>query len=980
MTTVTTYKDFQVKRRSKILELQATLIELEHEPTGAAVMHLACDDDENLFSLSFRTWPDSSNGVAHVLEHTVLCGSEKFPIRDPFFSMSRHSLNTFMNALTGADFTCYPAASQVPKDFYNILEVYLDAVFKPLLSKESFLQEGHRLEFLESDNPKTPLCIKGIVFNEMKGSLANPDTRLSEHMMEFLFPDLTYGVNSGGDPHVIPGLTHSQLKAFHAKFYHPSRCLFFFYGNLPLEDHLDFITKHALQGVEKLPPLPLLPRQPRLKEKVVRAFPYPIAEEEDLTDKTMVGMGFLTCSILDQEELLALEVIDLVLMGTDAAPLKMALLKSGLCKQTDSALEDEISEVPFLLVCKGCKQEDVDALEEVVRDTLKKMVASGFPSHLVEGAIHQLELSRYEITGNSSPYGLSLFFRSALLFQHGGNPEDGLAIHSLFKKLKDKIKDPHYLPSLVQRHFLDNPHFVRITLYPDTDLAARERAAEEEKTRLILESCSEETIQQILSQSKSLQACQESGDEEETAILPTVSLADVPQKGKEFALHQQQEGIWTLFHHSCFTNDILYADLVFDLPETAEEDLPYLRLFSLLLPQLGCGGRNYKDHLDYVLQHTGGVGVSMDLSLQIKDPSLMRPMLSLRGKCLHRKVDKLFPLFSDILQSADFTDKERLQELLMQHFHGLKNAIQSHSLRYAVNLAASGLSVPSRIINLWYGLEYYWKLKEIVDLFEKTPSLLIDKMQQMQQNYLCLQGGHLVLSCDDSIVSSLKKEAFFGLQELPTKAYPTWKGNFSLPSVESQGRLTSSPVAFTAMIFRSLAYHHPAAPLLSLASEIMENTTLHRKIREQGGAYGSGAVNALLSAHFYFYSYRDPNLSSTLDAFSESIDEIARGNFDEEDLVEAKLGIIQELDAPCAPSSRAMTAYSRWRSGRTAEQRQAFRMRILKASTDEVQKSVQEHLVKAIKSSTIVSFANKDLFEKENIALQTKALPLYALE
>ncbi len=349
------YNGFTLTKIFPIPELQCVLRELVHEKTGAQVMHIENEDPENVFCLSFRTLPDTSNGVAHILEHTVLCGSEKFPVKDPFFAMNRRSLNTFMNALTGSDFTCYPAASQVSKDFYNLLDVYIDAVFKPLLNELSFLQEGCRLEFSTPDNPETLLEYKGIVYNEMKGALSSPTTRLSEAINETLFPHLTYGINSGGDPKVIPELTYHDLKEFHRTYYHPSRCLFFFYGNMPLEQHLDFIAEHALQNVEKLDPIPQLPLQPRFREPREKIMAYPISPDEDPKDKTLLAFSWLTCHILEQQELLALSVIEIALLDNDASPLKMALLKSGLCKQVSAYSEDEISEVPFIIVLIGCE-------------------------------------------------------------------------------------------------------------------------------------------------------------------------------------------------------------------------------------------------------------------------------------------------------------------------------------------------------------------------------------------------------------------------------------------------------------------------------------------------------------------------------------------------------------------------------------------------------------------------------------------------
>lgn len=972
------YGNFVIHRVTEITEIQSTLVEAEHLPSGAQIMQIANDDDENLFNLSFRTWPDRSNGVAHILEHTVLCGSKKFPVKDPFFSMNRRSLNTFMNALTGADFTCYPAATQVEKDFYNLLEVYLDAVFRPVLTKLSFLQEGHRLEFLNPGDPNSPLLFKGIVYNEMKGAMATGEARLMESLMQSLFPDLTYGFNSGGDPAEILSLTYEELKGFHEKFYHPSRCLYFFYGNLPLEKHLDFLEEHALKGVEKLPPLPLLSKQPRFKRKVEKTLTYPISADEEPENKSLMALAWLTCTILEQEELLALCVLEVVLMGTDAAPLKKALLKSGLCKQADSFLEIEISEIPFAIICKGCSEKSADRLEKIIRETLAQLVEEGLPNHLVEGAIHQLEIARTEIIGNSSPYGLHLYFRSALLKQHGGNPEDGLRVHSLFGTLREKVKDSRYLPNILKKHVLQNPHCVRLMMHPDKGLLKKEIEAEKTKIYEICKTLKDPDIQQILKQSQELTKLQEALETENLNILPKVNLSDVSPESKEFPLYHEKFEQLELFYHPCFTNELIYADLVFDLPDIAEEDLPYLRLFTLLLPQMGCGGRDYQDHLEYLLEYTGGIGVSLDLGLQADNPAQMRPSLSIRGKALYRKMDKFFPLFRDLVISANFKDTTRLKELLVQHFHSLENSLQHSALRYAVNLASRGLSVPSTILSQWYGLDYFWTIKNTLKEFEKNPDLLINKLIQLQTQCLGLEGGNLVLSCDEKIVQKLKNEKFYGLMEIPSRPFAPWKGVYPIQETASQGRITASPVAFTAMLFPSVNYIHPHAAALSVASEIMENLVLHKRIREQGGAYGAGAVNGSLSSQFYLYAYRDPHLSLTLTAFEEAIQTIVKGEFEPTDIEEAQLGLFQDLDSPIPPGVRAITAYGRLRGNRTSAIRHEFRKRLFELSKKEIQKAGKEHLEPGFKEGVLVSFAGKELLEKENKLLQNP-LPLHTI-
>lgn len=959
--------DFTITNLIEIDELQCTLTELEHGASGAQILHIGNDDEENLFNLSFSTRPSSSNGVAHILEHTVLCGSKKYPIPDPFFEMTRRSLNTFMNALTGPDFTCYPASSQVKKDFYNLLDVYVDSVFHPLMQRESFLQEGHRLEFAEKANPASPLLFQGIVYNEMKGALASGEARLHEYLMEAIFPDLTYGFNSGGDPKEIINLTYEQMVEFHQEFYHPSRCLYYFYGNIPLIEHLRYLEENVLKEVPRLPLLAPIPKQKRFEKPLFLTKTYPIAENEKEEEKSFYTTGYLTCSILEQEELLAINVLDIALMGTDASPLKSALLRSNLCKQADSIMDNEMNEIPFFIICKGCNSTAGEPLQRLIEETLQTIVKEGLSEHLVEGAIHQLEMARTEIVSNHAPYGLTLFFRSGLLKQHGGNPEDGLRIHTLFSNLRKRVADPRYLPSLIEKYFLNNPHQVRLTLNPDKNLAKEEAVQEMKKLDEIRQKLSSEDCDKIIEDALKLVTIQETKRDHE--ILPKVLISDVGPKEREFTL-KEEENFFQLYQHSCFTNDLIYADLVYELPDIAEADLPFLRLFSFLLPQVGCGGRNYKQLLDEMLEYTGGVGVALDLNMQDENPNQIRPTLALRGKALCHNQNKLFPLMRDMILSADFTDQERLKELLTQHFHALESSIQHNALKYAVNLAASGISVPGMILNKWYGLDYFDKIKEITE--SNDTEHLIQKMQQMQSLTLGLEYPHLLLSCDEKTYQELKAARFYGLEEIPTRPFKQWKGEFSIEKVPSQGRLIASPVGFTVQLFPCLPYSHPDTPALSIAAEIMVNQTLHKRIREQGGAYGSGAVNSMLLGDFYFYSYRDPNFQTTLAAFQEAVEMIATGEFEDRVIDEAKLGIFQDLDSPVAPGNRAEVAYFRRKGGRTPEKRQQFRDRLFAVDRTAIQKAGQAHLIPGLAQKTTITFAGKDFFEKEQVDL-----PLY---
>lgn len=976
-----TYHQFKLVKAIEITELQCFLRELIHEPSGARIMHLGNQDPENLFCLSFQTLPYNSNGVAHILEHTVLCGSEKFPVKDPFFAMSRRSLNTFMNALTGSDFTCYPAASQVPKDFYNLLEVYLDAVFHPNLKELSFLQEGHRLEFAVPTDPSTPLERKGIVFNEMKGVLSSASARLSEAINETLFPNVMYGVNSGGDPKDIPKLTYQELKDFHEKFYHPSRCLFFFYGNMPLEGHLDFIAEHTLSKTQKVDPLPPIPLQKRFKAPVYRDLYYPIAQDEDTAEKTLIAFGWLTCHILEQQEALALSILEIVLLDTDASPLKMALMKTGLCKQVSAFIDVEINEIPMGVILKGCRPEHADTLETVLFDALRRISEEGIPIQLVENAIHQLEFHGSEITGDHAPFGLSLFMRSGLLKQHGAAPEQGLMMHSLFEQIRQQtVEDPFFFSNLINKYLLDNTHFTRIVMQPDKNLEEEEANQERKLLNQLKASMSPKMIQEIVDKAEELEDFQKQQEEDDIDVLPQVTLKDVSLKSKNYELIEEKAGNLTLFHHHVFTNDIVYADLVFELPDLAEEDLIYLRLLMVVLTQMGCKDRSYAENLDFIQANTGGIGAGVSLNLQARDHNLFSPTFHLRGKALHRKAPKLFALLQDTVTAARLNDLHRLKEIIVKHFTAMESRLNQSALKYAINLSASAMNVPSKIANDLYGLNYYWKVRDILKHFDKEGPILLSKLLELQKQVLCLDHPQLVISCDAKTFDELKAHKFYGLEDLETHGYKPWTSNYPLNAIPSQGRFIASPVAFIGKVFPTVSYNHPDAPGLNIASFLFDNLTLHRRIREQGGAYGGGSVSNPLSGNFYFYSYRDPNITSTLGAFEEAVQNIINGNFNDSDIEAAKLEMIQSWDTPISPGSQAEVAYGWKREGRTLELRQTFRNQTLALTKENIIGAVDRQIVTNMNKGATVIFAGKEILEKANQEFSENGQPTLTLE
>lgn len=963
------YKDFVITKVLPLAEIQVTLIEAIHEPTGASIVHLANEDEENSFCLGFQTLPSSGNGAPHILEHIVLCGSKNYPTKDPFFSMSRRSLHTFMNAMTGADFTAYLAASQIEKDFYHLLDVYLDAVFYPQLKKMSFLQEGHRLEFADPKDPNTPLLYKGVVYNEMKGAMSSADSRLWHSLFAHIFPDLPYAHNSGGDPTQIPTLSYEELKEFYHNYYHPSHCVFYFYGNIPLQKHLDFLDKKLLHKMNKQAVLTPIPEQTRFSHPKMCHENYPIAHNEDPNKKSILAIAYLTCHVQDQEELLALSLLESILMDTDASLLKYPLLQSSLMGTVYSHLDNEMSECPWVFIFKGVNEEDVDPIKKIFFETLQKLVQEKIPKKLIDSSLHQLEFHRTEIVEEGLPYGLHLFMRSALIKLHGCETESGLIIHTLFDKLQKKLKDPTYLPSLIDKYLLKNTHRVDLILKPDPQLAGEEQAKEEAFLKQLKEDLTEEEKQKILKQSQELQTYQAEEDPKQVEKLPVLHVKDIPKSPKNFPLVTEKEPLPCYFH-DCFTNQILYADLTFDLPNLSDEELAVLPLFNSFLTDLGAGRDNYKKTVEKIHAYTGGIVAHLDLHVQTKDNNQFFPSISLHGSALYKNDEKLFNLLKAFIQKIDCYDSARIKELLIQEKTHLEGRKIRGAMRYAISSSLASFSYAQRLHDLWFGMGYYINVEKLCKDIDKAIPYLEESFNVLHDK-IFHQMPDLLLSCDKQKFTELKKKKFFHIGKgLKKTSHDYWQEKKPTSTFFSSGYFLPSPVAFTSYGLKTVGYTHEDAPALVVLSELLTNAYLHEEIREKGGAYGSGANYRPQTGHFYFYAYRDPHLSRTLKTCKEALEKASQGTFSQDQLFESKLGIVQHMDIPVSPGNRALVAYNWHRSSKTFTQRKHFREKLLAVTKKDIEKAIKRSLLPYLDKGKVVSFAEKKFFEEQNKELQ----------
>lgn len=958
------FGDFVVTRARPIPELQYRLIELIHEPSQARVIHVQADDRENLFSLSFQTVPSSSNGVAHVLEHTVLHGSEKFPVRAPLFSMMRRSMKTLMNAFTASDVTCYPASSQIKHDFYNLLDIYTDAVFHPLLRPLSFMQEGLRFELVD----KEKLNINGVVYNEMKGVMSDPYQRLLYELCGRLFPTSPYGLNSGGDPEQIPTLTLDELKNFHATYYHPSRCIFFFYGDLPLAEHLAFIEKRALSAVSPLPPLPPIQKQTPFSAPVYDSISFPVASSGSVDKNSHLAFGWLTTHISNQLECLALNILNTVLLETDASPLRHRLLQSGLCKQIMGFSDTEIVDVPYVILVSGCNSEDSNALEQLLFSTFEKLAQEGIPKEQIESALHQIELSTSEITTRRAPFNISF------LALHGIDPINGLLRRSLFQRLRDaQEKDPLFFQKLIKKYFVDNRHFVRLTMAPTHTFEMETKKKEEERLSELLSNLSEEQKKDISTQAENLIAFQH--EEESLDCLPTLALEDISKKCQQISLHKEPIGNAELFSHETFTNGISYASVSFPVPEIAPEDIWLLRVFFSLLPQLGCGNRSFEETLEYIEAHTGGIDTFFGLNRQASDPDTIRPTWGLRGKALDTNVDKLFEILSDFLLSSDFNNSKRIFELLERQLNSLENGIISFAPGFAGSLSAASLSAPHAISEQLYGLSYLRNLKALVQDYASQEKPFLEKLSKIKQAVLLTNGMEICFCGDPKTLLHLKENAFCGIANLKTKSFHSWKNPpIPVPVSTNQGIIIPSSVSFTGAALKTVPYTSREAPALRVLSHLVNNLVLHKALREEGGAYGGGASYDSVGGTFSFYSFRDPNIRSTLNTFESCFEKLLRDPISESDLIEAKFNVLQDLDAPISPGSRAGLAHSLWKHGITTAARQNFRDSIFNTTLDDIKAVIAKYFPKGWSKNRCVALAGRELFDKEqcsNMILQS---------
>uniref|UniRef100_A0A672JR02 Pitrilysin metalloproteinase 1 n=1 Tax=Salarias fasciatus TaxID=181472 RepID=A0A672JR02_SALFA len=936
---------FTVREVVPVPDLFLTAVKLSHDKTGAQYLHAARDDSNNLFSVQFRTTPMDSTGVPHILEHTVLCGSEKYPCRDPFFKMLNRSLSTFMNAFTASDYTMYPFSTQNGKDFQNLLSVYLDAVFFPCLREQDFWLEGWRLENENPTDPSSPLVFKGVVFNEMKGVFSDNERLYIQHLQNKLYPDHTYSVVSGGEPLAIPDLTWEQLKQFHATHYHPSNARFFTYGDLPLEPHLKQIEEEALSRFERIDPNTEVPSQPHWtapREDHVTCGPDALAP--DPARQNTLCVSFLLGDITDTFEAFTLNLLSSLMISGPNSPFYKTLIEPKIGTDFSCSVgcvPRYTKEASFSVGLQGMAEEDTEKVKQIISQTIDDIIKDGFEEERIEALLHKIEI---QMKHQSTNFGLSLASYVASSWNHDGDPVELLRISDSVARFRKELEEnPRFLQDKVKHYFKENTHRLTLSMSPDQAYLEKQAMAEEEKLRKKVQDLSDSDRQDIYEKGLELLAAQ--SKTQDASCLPALKVSDIEPSIPLTPVQIGSAGSVPVQYCEQPTNGLVYFRAMCSLNTLPEDLRLYVPLFCSVITKMGCGALDYRQQAQQMELRTGGMSVSTQVIPDSTEMDAFEQGILLSSSCLDRNLPHMFRLWSDIFNSPNFEDTERLRVLVMMAAQELANGISYSGHMYAMTRAGRHLTPAADLQETFSGMDQVF-MKRVAEMSDLSPVIrTLSRIKIQLLNPENMRWDHISPAEREFDVAKTRKQrkAIRGniikvsvFQQIspahsfnrrkPLSVLTLQEVNFQPCQMKTFFQLPFT-VNFVSESIRTVPFCHQDYASLSILARMMTAKFLHGEIREKGGAYGGGA--RMGSGLFSFYSYRDPNSVQTLSAFHRGVDWAKSGRFTQQDIDEAKLSVFSAVDSPVAPSDKGM---GRFLSGVTDEMKQGHRQRLFAVS------------------------------------------------
>ncbi len=915
---------FDITRVTHLPPLRATVIEAHHRHSGAQVLHVFTDDTENLCAVAFRTPPPDDTGVPHILEHSVLGGSRKFPVKDPFLEMVKRSMATFINALTYSDKTVYPVASNVRKDFFNLVDVYLDAVFHPTITPETLKQEGHHLEFADPADPASPLVIKGIVYNEMKGAYSELDSLIGRVTSQLLFPDTPYGRDSGGDPAAIPQLTYEQFRGFHERLYHPANSFTTLYGNIPTADTLAFLDER----LREMPPPPAdllseIPRQPRWNEPRRHVEPYPLGPDEDPKDKAAVLVSWLLGDAADPETEAALMVVDHLLLGHDGSLLHKALIESHLGEDlAPSGFSSGTLESSFHVGLKGTNPEKANAIVALIHKTLEQAAAEPFSRDQVEAAFQQLCYAQCEI---SEMYPMRLMDRVLDAWIYGLDPLLYLRLGEILDAVwKRYEQEPDLFNRLIRERFVANPHQLIAVFVPDPALQTARDTEFAAAMAARKAAMSADELRTVAAETAALERRQNAPNTPEAlATLPVLHLSDLPKTPREIPCEIGHAGRASvpLVRTPIFANGVNYFHLAFDLNGLPENLWPYLPVFADFLPKLGTPACPWEKMGERIAACTGAFGAGVFSGTQALAPEKLLPHFSLSFKSLDRRHPDALAVVRDLLLEPDFDDTARLRDLVLQARIQQQSGILHSGHMFTVMQAARSLSPLAALGCVLNGLPQVRLAGVMAKHFDAEVEKLREAFRHIRR----------------FLLNAMRLRAAFTGSEIPAGATGAWLEEFAdgitaaaLPSPTErlvhvpaahgpEGLAFASEVAFCAASMPAPSLLSPDAAPLTVFSRLLALGYLWEEIRAKGGAYGGMCSYDPAAGVFSLMSYRDPNIARTLDVFRGVPAALQTMPLTADDIERGIISVAKAEERPIRPASATSQALWRHLTGLTPE-------------------------------------------------------------
>jgi len=945
----TTTHGFEFIREEMIPELNTKARLWRHIRTGAQLLSMENDDENKVFGITFRTPPTDSTGLPHILEHVVLAGSQKYPLKDPFFELVKGSLATFVNAMTYPDKTVYPAASTNLQDFYNLLDVYVDAVFHPLLSPEKLAQEGWHYELETVDGP---LTFKGVVFNEMKGAYSSPDNLLGRYSQQATFPNNTYGVDSGGDPTVIPDLTYEQFKRFHETYYHPSNALIFFYGDDDPQERLRRMDGY-LSEFEAIAVDSAVALQPAFDAPRTVRFPYGATadgapeggdegeEAGDDSPKAFVEVNWLLPEYEDTTLIMALEILSHALLDTPASPLRKALIDSGLGEDVLGGLSPYTRQLTFSAGLKGVAPADVEQVEQLILDTLAGLATDGIDPDMIAASVNTIEFALRENNTGRYPRGLALLIRALGTWLHDRDPLAPLAFEAPLAAFKERLAaEPGYLQRLIRDYLIDNSHRVTVILEPDSDLNRRLEAEERERLDKARAEMSEAEAQAVIESARTLMERQNMPDPPEVlAKLPSLKRGDLDPKHKPIPLAVESVAGARVITHDLFTNGIVYLDLGLDLRALPAELLPYIGVFGQALLEMGTEAEDFVRLSQRIGRTTGGIApdtliapvVAAELPA-VSGPSPAVGYLMLRGKATMARAPEMLAILRDILLTARLDNRERFRQIVLESKAGMEGGLAPMGHQVTNTRLRAHFNTAYRVEERVNGVENLLFLRRLAERVESDwPGVLAD-LEEVRRRLVNRAGLVANVTLDETnygafaplladFVGGLPGDSFLA-EAWDVPALPRREGLAFPAQVNYVGK--------GANLF-DLGYDLDGS--ISVINNLLRTGYLLQKIRIQGGAYGAFCTFSPISGVYTYLSYRDPNLANTLAVYDETAAFLRELELSEDELTRAIIGAVGAIDAYQLPDAKGYTSLTRYLTGETDERLQKFRDEVLSTTT-----------------------------------------------